>query len=142
MLKATQIQFLDITNKLNDYNEIYNLNNHLLDTNTVELKNLSNKNDQIKTKVMKFKQQYLLTDYGIHEYTMYNNILAFTITVACFTLVIVAKTEITAYKRLIWICVAIGVFYLIVVMIILRSNINRRKYAWSQWYWSPVASVT
>ena len=140
-LNSSKSDYLNITHKLNDYNEINNLNQHLLDSNTIELNHLTLLNNQIITKLMKMKQDYMLTDYAIQESSMYSNILAFTIIVVCLTIFFVARTsneDKAAINILIWICVAIGIIYLIILIIILRSNIKRRKYAWSQWYWNPV----
>jgi len=132
---TNKIKYLDNTHKFNDYNEIDNLNTNLLSANTIEVQRLSLFNDQLKTKVMKYKQDYMLTDYSIHEISMYNNILAFTIIVVCFLIFCVVKTS---RKAMIWISVIVGIIYLIVIMIILKSNANRRSSSWSQWYWSPV----
>jgi len=129
------IQYLDNTHKFNDYNEIDNLNTNLLSTNNIEVQRLTVFNDQLKTKVMKYKQNYMLTDYAIHEISMYNNILAFTIIVVCLLIFCVVKVSRTT---MIWISVIVGIIYLIVIMIILKSNANRRSSSWSQWYWSPV----
>lgn len=132
---TNKIQYLDNTHKFNDYNEIDNLNTNLLSTNNVEVQRLTIFNDQLKTKVMRYKQNYMLTDYAIHEITMYNNILAFTIIVTCLLIFCVAQFSRTT---MIWISVIVGIIYLIVVMVILKSNANRRANSWSQWYWAPV----
>jgi hypothetical protein len=131
-------QFLDITNKLNDYNEIDNLNNHLLSANNSELSKLTTYNNQLKTKLMKMKQDYMLMDYSIYEMNMYNNIIIFTIVVMCFLFFIVAKIDPDSRKLLIIICTLTGLFYLIVLIIMLTKSVNRRKYSWNQWYFSPV----
>lgn len=135
-------QYLDKTHKLNDYNEIWNLNQHLIDVNTIEERKLNEFNDMIVTKLMKMKQQYMITDYAINESAMYTKILMFTIIVASFLIVIVSKTQPEGKKQLIAICTGAGVFYLIVLMFILKSSSNRRKYSWSQWYWDPVKTGT
>ncbi len=137
-LKSSKIKYLDSTNKLNNYNEIYNLNNHLLSTHNQELDSLVTANNQIKTKLMKMKQDYLLQEYAIHEYNMYSNILSFSILIACVAIFFVARATVENQRKLIYICGGLAVFYLIVVFIVLASNINRRKYAWNQWYWNPM----
>ena len=138
VLNTSQIKYLDVTHKLNDYNEIYNLNQHLLDNNSQEFERLNTFNNQLKNKLMKAKQSYMLMDYGIHEYEMYNNLLVFTIVVASIALFVVSKTPVEQKNKLIWGCGIIGVVYLIIMMVALSSKPSRRKYAWSQWYWSPV----
>jgi len=135
-IKTNKIQYLNNTHKLNDYNEIDNLNSNLLSANKVEIQRLTVFNDQLKTKVMRYKKDYMLTDYSIHEMSMYNNILSFTIIVVCFLIFCVVQFK--SKKTMIWISVIVGIIYLIVVMLILKSNANRRANSWSQWYWAPV----
>lgn len=141
-LDSALIKYLDITTKLNDYNEIENLNKHMMSANDQELIKLHTFNNQLKTKLLKAKQSYMLMDYGIHEYDMINNILGFTIVVVCLALFIVSRTSAENKKMLVWICMGIALFYLIVVLVILKQNSSRRTYAWSQWYWSPVKKNT
>lgn len=135
VINKDSIQYLDITHRFNDYNEIDNLNTHLLSANNSESMKLSSMNDQLKTRAMKMKQDYMLTDYSINELAMYNNIIAFTIIVVCLLLFCVVKV---GKKAMIWISVIIGIIYLIIIMVLLKMNSTRRKYSWSQWYWKPV----
>lgn len=141
-LNSSRIKYLDITTKLNDYNEIESLNKHMMSANTQELGKLRTFNNQLKTKLLKAKQSYMLMDYGIHEYEMINNILGFTIIVVCLALFIVSRVSKENKKMLVWICMGIALFYLIVVLVVLKHNSSRRTYAWSQWYWSPVKKNT
>lgn len=131
-------EYLDKTHKLNDYNEILNLNNHLFDVNTAEETKLAEFNSMIVTKLMKMKQQYMLTDYAINEMAMYTRALMFTIIVVAFLLVFVSKATPETKKQLIVISGGTAIFYLVVIMFMLKSSANRRKYSWSQWYWDPV----
>lgn len=131
-------KYIKDTHYFNDYNEIYNLNTHLLDANTLEQQKLYRVNEQIKTKLMKMKQDYMLTDHSIHELSMYSNILAFTILAVCVLLTFVSKATAESKNTLIMICAIIGILYLIIVIVILKSNSNRRSYSWGQWYWSPM----
>lgn len=141
-VNSARIKYLDITTKLNDYNEIENLNKHMISANDQELGKLRAFNNQLKTKLLKAKQSYMLMDYGIHEYEMINNILGFTIIMVCLALFIVSKTSKENKKMLVWICMGLALFYLVVVLVVLKQNSSRRTYAWSQWYWSPVKKNT
>lgn len=141
-LNSARIKYLDITTKLNDYNEIENLNKHMMSANTQELDKLRTFNNQLKTKLLKAKQNYMLMDYGIHEYDLINNLLGFTIIMVCLTLFIVSRTSPENKKMLVWICMGLALFYMIVVLIVLKQNSSRRTYAWSQWYWSPMKKNT
>jgi hypothetical protein len=136
-LETSQNKYLDITSKLNDYNEIHNLNEHLLTSNTLEIQRLNTINNQLKSQLMKAKQNYLLTDYAIHEYSVANNFLGFTIILVCVMLFFVAKATAAQKNMILIISSVIGVIYLFILILILNSNIKRRKYAWAQWYWAP-----
>lgn len=133
-------KYISDTHYLNDYNEISNLNNNLRDANTAEKEKLNTINEQLKSKLLNMKQNYMLTDYAIHSINMYTNIIAFTILTICLVLVFVVKATAETKKMLIIICSIIGVFYMIIVIIILKSNSSRRNYSWNQWYWSPMKS--
>ena len=131
-------QYIKDTHYFNDYNEIYNLNTHLLDANTTEQQKLYRINEQLKTKLLKMKQDYMLTDYSMHEISMYSNILALTILTVCLLLVFVSMAKPESKNQLIMICTVVGVLYLIAIVMILKSNANRRRYSWEQWYWNPM----
>ena len=77
-LQSNKILYLDLTHKLNDYNEIYNLNTYLDGANSTELERLSYTNETLKTRLLKLKQEYLLEDRGVKAYTFRSNILYFT----------------------------------------------------------------
>lgn len=133
-LKEYKTNFMEKTNILNDYNEIGNINDHLLATNTTEASRLQTISNQLRSKLMKAKQVYLLTDYSVNEYTMYNNLLILTIFFACIFVMITAT--VTSRTLVIWISIVLCLVYLIIVMVVLSSNVKRRKYAWNQWYWN------
>ncbi len=139
-LETSQNDYLNITSKLNDYNEIYNLNNHLLVSNEMETKRLDSINNQLKSQLMKTKQNYLLTDYAINEYRVTNNLLGFTIILVCLMILFVAKAKKEQKNLILIICSVIGIIYLFILIIILSTNNRRRKYAWYQWYWSPITT--
>lgn len=136
VLTQSQVDFLDMTHKLNDWNEMQNVNNHLKRNNEIEIHRLTAMNNQVKTKVMKMKQDYLLSDFAIHELSLYINTMMFTIIVVSVALIFVARAK--GYQSVLWILIGLGIFYLIVLIFILKSNVNRRKYAWDQWYWAPI----
>jgi hypothetical protein len=129
-------KYLEHTNQLNDYNEINNLNDHLLSSNNLEIERLKSINNNIRSKLMKAKQSYLLTDYSIHELSIYNNLLLFTILLTCVIILVVSTSKSKA--AVMWISGAICILYLIVIIVVLSSNVKRRKYAWNQWYWESV----
>lgn len=128
------------THELSNYNEIYSVNFYLQNMNTLEADRLERANNNIKAKVLKMKQEYMLMDYGVHENKMRANIMFTTLVIASIVsilLVMFVKDQI-AQNNLIMYIVGIFVVYFGIVIFILMSNSKRRKYAWDQYYWSQM----
>jgi hypothetical protein len=139
-LNNERISYLDLTHQLNNYNEIYNLNFYLKNMNTLELDKMTKVNQNIRAKVLRMKQEYMLMDYGIHEHKMRANILYTTLVVVSVIFIIVAFYVKGSMDKntVIMISVVLGVLYLIIMLFILSANSKRRKYAWDQYYWSEM----
>ena len=82
--------YFDLTNQLNNYNEIYNMNKYVSDVNKSELSKISSFNDSLNTQNLKLKQQYLLKDYAINNRKFWINIMLFTIIMSGIALCIIA----------------------------------------------------
>lgn len=139
-LEDSKITYLEMTHKLNDYNEIYNVNNYLKYANELELSRLSDVNDTLRTRILRLKQEYLLYDHDIAEYKFRINILYFTAIIVCFVLFITAffhQGRITP-KLAMYLSLGLLIFYLIILLFVVKTNSNRRKYSYDQWYWKPV----
>lgn len=146
-LQSNKILYLDLTHKLNDYNEIYNLNTYLDGANSTELERLSYTNETLKTRLLKLKQEYLLEDSGVKAYTFRSNILYFTAIilsiVLCLTAVYVegGNGGLSA-KWAIIISIGIIVIYFIILLVIVKAYIERRYYAYDQYYWDQIKKKT
>lgn len=134
--------YLDLTHQLNDYNEINNLNEYLLSMNNIEFDQLTTYNDVIRSKLLKLKQQYMLTDTSNYDYKMKTNITLYTIIVTAILLSAVAQFSLKKIsgKMLTFICLFVGIIYCIVTLYIIYKNINRRKYDWNTYYFDPIKS--
>lgn len=132
--------YVDMTNQLSNYNEMYNVNVYLQRMHRVELDKLNVMNDRVKTAAAKGKQEYLLAEYGIHEYTVRNNIMYLTLIVVGVIIALCsmfAAGQMSQKFTIIVICV-ISLIYAIIVVITFKVMSNRRKYAWDQYYWNPI----
>lgn len=130
--------YLKLTDTMNNYNEINNLNNYLGGMNSTEKQQLTAYSNIIRSKILKLKQEYLLNDYGINEYKMRTLIINFSIVAVSATLIFVSlfrDGKITG-KKLGYIALGIVIAYLIVVLSIVLSNRNRRKYDWNTYYFA------
>lgn len=131
-------KYLDLTHQLNNYNEIYNVNFYLKNMNTLESDRLDRANQNIKVKILKMKQEYMLLDYSVHQNRMRSNIMYTTLIIAAIIFIICTlfyqgKLE---KNTAIMICIGIIVVYFLIVLFILKANAKRRKYAWDQYYWN------
>jgi uncharacterized membrane protein len=77
---------------------------------------------------------------------MRNNIILVSIIIAGFALVAVARyaTDSTQFtsRYLMITCLILGIIYLIITLIIILRNRNRRKYDWNMYYFDPVKKQT
>ena len=145
--------YLDMTARLNDYNEISSLNQYVLNNNTIEYNKLQAVYNTISSQLLKMKQEYLLYDGAISKYKLWINIINITIIAIslCFIILALAiskyvpagaeSTSIFTQNKAAWICIIIAVIYTIIVMIVSSTEKNRRTYSWNQYYWNPPTPV-
>lgn len=146
-LQSNKILYLDLTHKLNDYNEIYNLNTYLDGANSSELERLSYTNETLKTRLLKLKQEYLLEDRGVKAFTFKSNVLYFTAIVVSIVLCLAAVyvqggTGGLSGKMAVIISVVIIVIYFLILLFVVKANIERRYYAYDQYYWDQIKKKT
>lgn len=129
--------FLDMTHQLNNYNEIYSVNSYLNNMNTVEHDRLSRINENIKAKVLKLKQEYLLLEYGKHEHGMRITIMLITMIVISIVSVIFGFYCENKLDRNTSVMISLGILvvYFLIILLIIKANAKRRKYDWNQYYW-------
>ncbi len=141
-LETNKIKFLDITHKLNDYNEIYSVNTYLQGAYDLELDRINAVNNDLKTQLLKMKQEYMTNDSGVYAYKFRINIVYFTIFVICILLMLTAlfSQNKLSLRLLIIIGLVIIAIYFIIVLIIIKSNNERRYYAYNQYYWNAVTN--
>jgi hypothetical protein len=136
-LSFNKLKYIDLTNQLNNYNEIYNMNQYVSNINKSELDKIVSFNENLKTKILKLKQEYLLKDFAMYNYIFWSNIMYFTIIITGIVLAIIAITDIPFLSKNVKIIImsVIGFLYLLVLMILLGVKLMRRKYSWNQFYW-------
>lgn len=139
-LESNKIKYLDLTHKLNDYNEIYSVNSYLKEANTDELYRLKTTNEALKSKVLTLKQNYMMKSHDIAEYKFRINIMYFTAIIIALVIIFVALYSMESISKRLAIILSstVGVIYLIFLLFIVRLNSERRKYAYDQFYWNPI----
>jgi hypothetical protein len=126
-----------MTHKLNDYNEIYNVNKHIDKSTDEEMGRLLSIHNSLKIKILKLKQQYLLFEHSLHTYRFRCNIIYFTFIVTSALLLIIGyyyENKISNMWTFILFTVT-SLIYCILVLIFIKNNSNRRSYAYNQYYW-------
>ena len=138
--------YKSLTHELNNYNEIYNLNNYLAQNTTTEFDRLSKMNEVFKSKVLKSKQQYLDADRNVNRLELTNYLLCFSAVIFGFFFVAVGihlKSPAKFSKKSVWIVVLIlTVLYIALVLLIVLSNSKRRNQYWDQYYWQQIQQVS
>lgn len=142
----TITNYKSLTSTLNNYNEIYNLNNYLAQNTTTELDRLLKIDDVFKSKVLKSKQEYLDADRTVNRLDLTNNLLCFSAVIfGIFFLVVGVHLKDTSKfsMRSVFIVVAVlTIIYIILVLLIVLSNSKRRNQYWDQYYWKEIQVVS
>ena len=143
-LDSSKIKYLDLTHKLNEYNEIYNVNDYLKKTAGSEIVRLQSSLDNLRKFILQQQQRYLLEDYSLNDTYFRTNIIRWTGIVSSILLLIAATVAsgksgavgITSNKTMFMMAGFIVVIYMIIVLAMARSQTERRKTAYQQFYWS------
>ena len=89
---------------------------------------------------MSLKQQYLIYDHDIEQYKFRINVLYFTVFIICILLLFLTlfvKDKIKKQPTLV-ICGVIIFAYLLITLILVKINLERRQNAYKQFYWSTM----
>lgn len=143
-IDSQRVKYLDLTSRLNNYNEIYTVNSYIKGANNSELDRLNSSNNTIKSKILRMKQEYLLRDHDLKEYKYRINILYLTVIIVSFILILVTfYSQNKLNIQLLATCIGvISIVYLIILMFSIKSNINRRSNAFDQYYWTQAKDIT
>jgi glycerol uptake facilitator-like aquaporin len=128
------------THYLNDYNEIYNVNNYLDERTLLEKQRLEGMYDRLNSNLLGVKQQYLLKKFDIENYKSKINIILSAFILTCVLLIcIILFTDDAIGQRLLITIIGVSiVIFTFVVFIITKSNSYREKTNWDMYYWGPV----
>lgn len=143
---AQRYKYLDLTHQLNNYNEIYNMNKYVSNVNNGELTRLSSFNENIKSKVLKLKQDYMLYDVSMKTISFWTGILYFTLVMTCLVFFAIAfhsrevpEGAFTISKTIVIIIIcALALVYIVIVIFSLSRYVKRRKYFYDQYYWKSM----
>lgn len=142
-LESNKIQYLDLTHKLNEYNELFGVNSHLEKVSQNDLDRLQGAHEELRTHIAKKQQEYLLGNFSVEDLTFRTKVLRFTgILVGLYILVAVSlssgKVSLGRTSSLIALCGTIAVIYLIILIFMAKRHSDRRKIAYNQFYWTGI----
>lgn len=128
------------THYLNDYNEIYNVNNYLDERTLLEKQRLEGMYDRLNSNLLGVKQEYLLRKFDIENYKSKINIILFAFILTCVLLIcVILFTDDAIGQRLLFTIIGVSiVIFTFVVYIISKSNSYREKTNWDMYYWGPI----
>lgn len=128
------------THYLNDYNEIYNVNNYLDERTLLEKQRLQRMYDRLNSNLLGVKQEYLLKRFDVENYKSKINIILFAFILVCVLLVcVILFTDDVIGHRILFSIIGVSVvLFTFVVYLITRSNSYREKTNWDMYYWGQV----
>lgn len=137
-LNQNKDKYLDLTHQLNNYNEIYNVNFYLDNLGSLERDKLDRTNNNIKSKVLRMKQEYMVLDYSEYENKLRSNIMYWSIVISAilFCLCAMYSQEKLSKNMLILISLVLIILYFLIVLFMIFQQSQRRKYAFNQYYWA------
>ena len=135
-------QFVSLTHELNNYNEIFNLNAYMTNSGKQENAKLERTNDILKSQNMKMKQEFVLQDWTISYMSLKNNLMYFSICVVAIILIVAGLflKEVISKTIAVVATAVISVFFILIVVLVVRSNADRRNILWDHYYFGSMKS--
>jgi hypothetical protein len=141
-LNAQVNKYIDVSHRLNDYNEIYNTNKYIQRELSSEEIKMNKLNSKLRNQIFSSKQKSQMYEYERNKLQFYKNLLLITSFVAIDLLVITgfhmagAVTSNFFYMLL----GTLGVIYMVVVGTMLYANSFRSHTDWNKFYWASAIS--
>lgn len=147
-LGANTIQYLDLTHKLNEYNELHGVNQHLQRVASQDLARLEGTHEELRAHILKKQQEYLLTNFAVQDVAFRGRVLVWTgIIAGVFVLAAAAvasgKASPSKAKAILIGCASVATLYFVALIVMAKRHADRRKTAYDQFYWiDKKATVT
>lgn len=135
-------EYLENTHQYNNYNEIANVNQYMKNSQVSEQQRMQAMNENLKSRVLKVKQEYMILDYQKNATKLRSNIMMFS-SVMIALIFVVAGIFMLGFigRTLMFIIVAIlTAIFLFITIVFVKANSSRRTSSWNQYYWSEIKS--
>lgn len=128
------------THYLNDYNEIYNVNNYLGERTEMEKEKLQSMYERLNSNLLRIKQEYLLKRFDVQNYKYKINMITFALILVCVLLIltILYTDDKISLKLLNGVVGTTTVLFALIVFINSKANSYREKTNWDMFYWGTV----
>lgn len=128
------------THYLNDYNEIYNVNNYLDERTQLERERLQSMYERLNSNTLRIKQEYLLKRFDVQNYKYKISMISYALVLVCVLLILtIMYTDGKISKNILFGVIGTStVLFALIVFLISRSNSYREKTNWDMYYWGPV----
>jgi hypothetical protein len=133
-------KYIDITHRLNDYNEIYNTNTYIYKELNKEQNRLGDFTNRLKNKIYISKQKSQMYEYETNKMKFYRNLFL----VSCGLIIVLlmcASANITqkiSSKLFYVILFSLTLVYVIAVSAFVYSNSFRSHTDWNKFYWGNI----
>lgn len=132
--------FKDLTHQLNNYNEIFNLNMYLQKLGSTESTRLTKINETLKSKILGYKQEFLMLERDTEYMKLKNNLLYLSAVVICIIMILTGlylKQKLSLVIASI-VSGVIATLYVMYAVLLVKSNSQRRILFWDQYYWPDI----
>lgn len=139
-LKQQMDRYIDISHRLNDYNEIYNTNKYIESNLDSEKSKMSHLNRQLKTKIFGAKQTAQMYEYERDKLSFYKRLFFVTAFVVIDFLVITGfhMGGAISGKLFYTLMGGLATLYVVIVSILLYANSFRTHTDWNKFYWASM----
>lgn len=120
--------FKDLTHQLNNYNEIFNLNMYLQKLGSTESTRLTKINETLKSKILGYKQEFLMLERDTEYMKLKNNLLYLSAVVICIIMILTGlylKQKLSLVIASI-VSGVIATLYVMYAVLLVKSNSQRR----------------
>jgi len=133
-------KYIEVSHRLNDYNEIYNTNSYIDKELKTSKKEITGVTQKLKNRIYSSKQKSQLYEYEKNKLSFYKSLFL----VSCFvivdliTLVGVHLQGVISEKTLYVVTGVSAGIYLLIVFVLVYANSFRTHTDWNKFYWESM----
>ena len=136
-LNLQKDKFLENTERLNNYNEIYNINSYVKEAKKVEKGSLKEMNDNLHTRILDLKHKYMLNERNTLMYRFRIHMLWNTALIICILLYFINQysSGVMSLNTLLIASLILLLIYFPIAFWVIYNQTYRRKTDFHRVYW-------